>query len=94
MSMHNPCHVGEVLKEYLGDTSISKAAKHLGVTRAALSRIINGKAGISAGMAIRLSILLNTDPQFWLNMQVNYDLWKAKQNQPTDVIPLGKALAA
>lgn len=56
MSIHNPCHAGEVLKEYLGDTSISTAAKHLGVTRAALSRIINGKTGISADMALRLSI--------------------------------------
>ncbi|WP_367414125.1 HigA family addiction module antitoxin [Snodgrassella alvi] len=57
LSMYNPCHAGEVLKEYLGDTSISTAAKHLGVTRAALSRIINGKTGISADMALRLSIL-------------------------------------
>ena len=54
MSMHNPCHAGEVLKEYLGDTSISTAAKHLGVTRAALSRIINGKTGISADMAVSI----------------------------------------
>lgn len=46
MSMHNSCHAGEVLKEYLGN--ISTAAKHLGVTQIALSRIINGKAGISA----------------------------------------------
>ncbi|MCO6526227.1 HigA family addiction module antitoxin [Snodgrassella sp.] len=92
MSMHNPCHASEVLKEYLGDISISTAAKHLGVTRVALSRIINGKAGISADMAVRLSILLGTTPQFWLNMQVNYELWKASQNSPIDVIPLNTAL--
>ena len=92
MSMHNSCHAGEVLKEYLGDISISTAAKHLGVTRVALSRIINGKAGISADMAVRLSILLGTTPQFWLNMQVNYELWKASQNSPIDVIPLNTAL--
>lgn len=92
MSMHNPCHAGEVLKEYLGDISISTAAKHLEVTRVALSRIINGKAGISADMAVRLSILLGTTPQFWLNMQVNYELWKASQNSPIDVIPLNTAL--
>ena len=93
MSIHNPCHAGEVLKEYLGDTSISTAAKHLGVTRAALSRIINGKTGISADMALRLSILLNTSPQFWLNMQVNYDLWKASQKSHADVVPLNTALS-
>ncbi|WMY91919.1 HigA family addiction module antitoxin [Snodgrassella communis] len=90
--MHNPYHAGEVLKEYLGNISISTAAKHLGVTRVALSRIINGKAGISADMAVRLSILLGTTPQFWLNMQVNYELWKASQNSPIDVIPLNTAL--
>ncbi|WP_239350085.1 HigA family addiction module antitoxin [Snodgrassella communis] len=90
--MHNPYHAGEVLKEYLGNISISTAAKHLGVTRVALSRIINGKAGISADMAVRLSILLGTTPQFWLNMQVNYELWKASQNPPIDVIPLNTAL--
>ncbi|MCO6504799.1 MAG: HigA family addiction module antidote protein [Snodgrassella sp.] len=86
--MHNPCHAGEILKQYLGETNISKAAKHLGITRVTLSRIINGKAGISAEMAVRLSILLNTTPQFWLNMQVNYDLWKALQKKHRDVIPL------
>lgn len=57
MSIHNPCHAGEVLKEYLGDTSISTAAKHLGVTRAALSRIINGKTGISADMYMLLHLV-------------------------------------
>ncbi|PIT52166.1 addiction module antidote protein, HigA family [Snodgrassella alvi] len=91
MCMH-PCHAGEVLKEYLGDMSISTAAKHLGVTRVAFSRIINGKAGISADMAVKLSILLGTSPQFWLNMQANYDLWKASQNSHIDVIPLNAAL--
>ena len=93
MSMHNPCHAGKVLKEYLGDTSISTAAKHLGVTRSALSRIINGKTGISADMALRLSILLNTSPQFWLNMQVNYDLWIASQKSYADVVPLNTVLS-
>lgn len=92
MIMHNPCHAGEVLKEYLGDISISIAAKHLGITRTTLSRIINGKAGISADMAVKLSILLNTSPQFWLNMQMNYDLWKASQNSHADVIPLNVVL--
>ncbi|MCX8745197.1 HigA family addiction module antidote protein [Snodgrassella sp. B3882] len=86
--MHNPCHAGVILKQYLGETNISEAAKHLGITRVTLSRIINGKAGISAEMAVRLSILLNTTPQFWLNMQVNYDLWKALQKKNHGVTPL------
>ncbi|MCT6881302.1 MAG: HigA family addiction module antitoxin [Snodgrassella alvi] len=93
MNMHNPCHAGEILKEYLENTSISTAAKHLGVTRTALSRIVNGKTGISADMAVKLSILLNTSPQFWLNLQVNYDLWKASQKSHADVVPLNIALS-
>lgn len=92
--MYNPCHAGEVLKEYLGDVSISTAAKHLGVTRATLSRIINGQAGISADMAVKLSILLNTSPQIWLNMQTNYDLWQASQKRHDEVVPLNEALPA
>ncbi|WP_342351418.1 HigA family addiction module antitoxin [Snodgrassella alvi] len=91
--MYNPCHAGEVLKEYLGETSISTAAKHLGITRPALSRIINGKAGISTDMAVRLSILLNTSPQFWINLQVNYDLWIASQKSYADVVPLNTVLS-
>ncbi|MBI0159403.1 MULTISPECIES: HigA family addiction module antitoxin [unclassified Snodgrassella] len=93
MSIHNPCHAGEVLKEYLGETSISTAAKHLGIKRPALSRIINGKAGISTDMAVRLSILLNTSPQFWINLQVNYDLWIASQKSYADVVPLNTVLS-
>ncbi|NUE80082.1 HigA family addiction module antidote protein [Snodgrassella sp. ESL0304] len=93
MNMYNPCHAGEVLKEYLGETSISTAAKHLGITRPALSRIINGKAGISTDMAVRLSILLNTSPQFWINLQVNYDLWIASQKSYADVVPLNTVLS-
>ena len=89
--MHSPCHAGVVLKEYLGETNISQAAKHLGITRVTLSRIINGKAGISAEMAVRLAILLDTTPKFWLNMQLNYDLWKAMQKKHYQVIPLRKA---
>lgn len=60
MRMHNPAHPGLVLREYLGQISVTEAALRLGVTRAALSRILNGKAAISAEMAVRLSILLGT----------------------------------
>ncbi|SUA52376.1 Plasmid maintenance system antidote protein [Oligella ureolytica] len=51
MRMHNPAHPGIVLREYLGDLTVTEAASRLGVTRAALSRILNGSAGISADMA-------------------------------------------
>lgn len=81
MRMHNPPHPGEVLRDYLGGVSITGAAKHLGVTRAALSRILNGSAGISAEMALRLSEALGTSPELWIGMQAQYDLWKASRRR-------------
>jgi len=80
--MFNPPHPGEILKEdVLPDLGITvtEAAKQLGVTRVTLSRIINGKSGISPDMALRLAQWLGTTPDSWLNMQVSYDLWQAKQ---------------
>jgi antitoxin HigA-1 len=75
----NPAHPGEVLRDYLGNMTIGEAAHRLGVTRAHLSRIVNGRAGISAAMSLRLSAALGTSPEFWLKMQVQYDLWQAKR---------------
>ena len=79
MRMFNPPHPGTVLKEYLGDISLTVAARHLGVTRVALSRIVNGNAGISAEMALRLSEAFGTSPEFWAGMQSQYDLWQASK---------------
>ena len=93
MNMHNPPHPGEVLREYLAETSISEAAQRLGITRASLSRILNGKAGITADMAVRLSILLGTSSRLWLGLQNSYDLWQAQQKPHDFVIPLNVALA-
>jgi antitoxin HigA-1 len=84
MRMHNPPHPGLVLREYLGNLPVTKAAAHLRMTRVTLSRVLNGKAGISAAMAIRLGAALGTTPELWMNMQSQYDLWKASQvKQPT-----------
>src|ERR1700687_6258438 len=79
MRMHNPPHPGLVLREYLGDLAVSTAAAHLKVTRVTLSRVLNGKAGISAAMAIRLAAALGTTPELWMNMQSQYDLWRGEQ---------------
>lgn len=80
MRMHNPAHPGKILKEYIEGHSITEIAQKLGVTRITLSRIINGKAAITPEMALRLSQLLtNTSPNFWLNMQNNYDVWQLEQ---------------
>lgn len=82
--MFSPPHPGQLLKEEvlpgLGIT-VTEAASQLGVTRVAFSRIINGKAGISPDMALRLADWLNSTPESWLKMQAAYDLWHAKQKQ-------------
>lgn len=80
MRMFDPPHPGEVLRDYLGNVSVTAAAFHLGVTRAALSRILNGNAGISAEMALRLSEALGTSPDLWIGMQAQYDLCQASKN--------------
>ena len=80
MRMHNPPHAGRVLREYLWTVSVTDAAKHLGVTRVALSRILNGQAGISPAMALKLSDALGTSPELWIGMQTQYDLWRASQH--------------
>ncbi len=81
MRMHNPPHPGLVLREYLGDMAVSAAAAHLRVTRVTLSRVLNGKAGISANMALRLAAALGTSPDLWINMQSQYDLWRARRTR-------------
>jgi len=79
--MFNPPHPGSVLREYLQGVPVSDAAKHLRVTRATLSRILNGSAGISADMALRLSDALGTTPELWSGMQAQYDLWLASRKR-------------
>lgn len=85
MRMNNPAHPGLVLREYLGDLSVTEAALRLGVTRTALSRILNGSAGISADMALRLRDALGTSAEMWINMQAQYELWQAEK-KPRPVI--------
>ncbi len=84
MQMYNPPHPGEIIKELclepLGLT-VTRAAEALGVSRKTLSAILNGHAGISPVMAIRLSMAFDTSAESWLNQQTQYDLWVARQNQ-------------
>ena len=81
MAMHNPPHPGGIVRrqclEPLGLT-VTAAAKGLGVTRQALSELLNEKAGISVEMAIRLSKAFGSSPETWLGLQMAYDLWQAR----------------
>ena len=88
MRMFDPPHPGSVLRDYLDSYTVTAAAAHLRVTRAALSRILNGNAGISAEMALRLSEALGTSPELWIGMQSQYDLFQASKKRRTKLLPL------
>ena len=81
MAMHDPPHPGGIVRrQCLEALDLStEAAKGLGVTRQALSDLINGRAGISIDMAIRLSKAFGSSPETWLGLQMAYDLWQARE---------------
>ena len=84
MLMHNPPHPGEVLRRLCLDPlglTVTEAAKGLGVSRKTLSSILNGRAGLSPEMAVRLSLAFGTTSESWLNHQVQYDLWQAEKQR-------------
>ncbi len=93
MPMYNPPHPGSVLREYLGGVPVTAAAEHLSISRVALSRVLNGHAGISAELALRLSDALGTSADFWLSMQSKYDLWQAAKGHRKRIQPLHKSAA-
>lgn len=84
MNMFNPPHPGRLVRqeclEPLG-LSVTEGAKALGVTRQALNNLVNGKAGISAEMAVRLAAAFGGGPEVWLRMQANYDLAQVKRRE-------------
>ncbi|MFZ5842827.1 MAG: HigA family addiction module antitoxin [Pseudomonadota bacterium] len=86
MAMHNPAHPGAVLRNDVLpalELSVTDAAAHLGVSRKTLSALVNEKQGVSAEMALRLSAVFGSTPEFWLRLQEAYDLWQARQNLDT-----------
>jgi antitoxin HigA-1 len=86
MRMHNPPHPGELIREFLGEMTVSAAAKHLGVGRVTLSRVLNGKAAVSPEMAVRLAAGFGTSsPEVWLGLQAQYDLWHIRKANKVQV---------
>jgi len=85
MRMKNPPHPGRIVRqeciEPLGLT-VTETAKRLGVTRQALHNLVNGKGGISAEMAVRLSKAFGSSPEVWLGMQMEYDLAQVEKGGP------------
>ena len=83
MRMHNPPHPGKIIREFCVeplDLTVTEAAKALDVTRKTFSTLLNGRAGISPEMAIRLSRVFGRTPEGWLRLQLQFDLWKAEQS--------------
>ncbi|MEQ1704854.1 MAG: HigA family addiction module antitoxin [Rickettsiales bacterium] len=76
MNMKNPSHPGEIIRECIegSNLNVTEAANVLGVTRAALSRVVNAKASVSPEMAVRLSKAFGSTIGFWLRLQLNFDL--------------------
>ena len=87
MRMYNPAHPGKLIADILENgnlsvgNSVTALAKHLGVTRAALSRVINGRAAVSADMALRLQDALGVEAEMWLGMQIQRDLWVSSRKK-------------
>lgn len=80
--MHNPPHPGELIRELCLEPlglSVTNVAAGLGVSRKTLSAILNGRARVTAEMALRLAKAFDTSAESWLNQQMQYDLWMAKR---------------
>lgn len=89
--MYNPPHPGKVLREYLGGMEVSDAASRLGTSRTTLSRVIHGRAGISADMSLRLADAFGTHAAFWSGLQMDYDLWVASRKRRPKIQPFPRA---
>lgn len=99
LRVHNPPHVGEVLREMYMEPmkiNVTQLAKLLLISRQALSNLVNEKSSISADMAIRLSIIFSTSPEFWMNLAKEYELWHALQNFTLrgDIQPLSNSFTS
>jgi addiction module HigA family antidote len=90
MKMHAPTHPGFIIRDDVLpelQLSVTEAARQLTVSRVALSRVINGRARISAEMAIRLAQWLGGEAETWLRLQMQYDLWHAEQASHIRITP-------
>jgi len=86
--MHNPASPGELLKEFLGDRTATELAAHIGVTRATISRILNGRTAVTMDLSIRLGEALGLSLDFFSKAQLQYDLWNESQKERPKIKPL------
>lgn len=90
-----PVHPGEVLKDELDELNLSQTdlAKHIGVLPKTINEICRGKRGLSASMALKLSRALGASPQFWLNLQNNWELSQIDESDYQTIKPVATSLA-
>jgi len=86
--MHNPASPGELLREFLGSHSLSELATHTGVSRATISRIVNGRTSITVDLSIRLGEALGLSTDFFSRAQLQYDHWIESQKKRPRIAPL------
>ena len=86
--MHNPASPGELLKEFLGNRTVTELAEHIGVARATVYRILNGRTSVSMDLSIRLGEALELSPDFFSKAQLQYDLWIESQRKRPKIRPL------
>ena len=87
-TMHNPASPGELLREFLGDITITQLAEHIGVARATVSRILNGRTAVTTDLSIRLGEALALSPDFFSKAQLQHDLWIESQKKRRKIKPL------
>lgn len=88
VTMYNPASPGELLREFLGNRTATELAEHIGVTRATISRILNGRTAITVDLSIRLGEALSLSPDFFSKAQLQYDLWLESQKKRRKIRPL------
>lgn len=86
--MHNPASPGELLHEFLAGRSATELARHIGVARATVSRVLNGRTAVTVDLSIRLGEALSLSPDFFSKAQSQYDLWTESQKKRGKIKPL------
>lgn len=86
--MHNPASPGKLLREFLGARSATQLAEHIGVARATISRILNGRTSVTMDLSIRLGLAFALSPDFFSKAQLQYDLWIESKKKRRNIPPL------
>ena len=87
-TMYNPASPGELLREFMGKRTATELARHIGVARATISRVLNARTAVTVDLSIRLGEALSLSPDFFSKSQLQYDLWLESQKKRTKIRPL------